>query len=76
MEFKEVLSPRTDAWTPTTRQPGRRQPDNPDADNPDADNQDRSSLLATSRGLRDQTSQARKDLSDVSSFPDNACESR
>ena len=71
MEFKEVLSPRTDAWMPTTRQPGRRQPDNPDADN-----QDRSSLLATSRGLRDQTSQARKDLSDVSSFPDNACESR
>ncbi|CAL8342013.1 unnamed protein product [Gadus morhua 'NCC'] len=42
----------------------------------DADNPDRSSLPATSRGLRDQTSQARKDLSDVPSFPYNACESR
>ena len=42
----------------------------------DADNPDRSSLPATSGGLRDQTSQARKDLSDVPSFPYNACESR
>ncbi|CAL8240749.1 unnamed protein product [Gadus morhua 'NCC'] len=71
MEFEALLSPRTRGFMPGRRQPGPLITTRTAHHYPD-----RSSLPATSRGLRDQTSQARKDLSGVPSFPYNACESR